>query len=523
MKKKLLALVLVLVMLPAVLAFAAESGYADSLMEDNHMVISGEDTITIRSHVDPGGRGGYCQAVYETELSGSETKEELGAIALELLNSGEEPVWGGSKHCYHGGDYTVEPECTISAADWTSGSYLYVCYAFGCEGGDYNHVVTPYLERISTMAVRITEERQEMALHYALTDEDGSELASFVNGEGAQLDLNGGTVYLQILDDAEYPNERIVDVRAEFDQEAAAFAFDAGTMALEPLLCGSGSITVTIAPYVDGESRTETVYFNVPCAPMAEPTVLTEAACTEDGLAAYLCHGHGINCETTFDEVVLPATGHSLFSVSQYIVEPTATQPGLGMGTCQTCGVIGVEQELPPIFCDVVPDGYYSQALDYCFVKGWVTGVTEDTFAPDNTCVRAQVVTFLWRAAGCPEAASDENPFEDVTEEDFFYEAVLWAVEQGITTGTDETHFSPMGVCNRAQVVTFLWRAFGQPESSAQEHPFTDVEAGSWYEQAVLWAVEEGITSGMTETTFGPNANCSRAQIVTFLYRAYAE
>jgi hypothetical protein len=106
---------------------------------------------------------------------------------------------------------------------------------------------------------------------------------------------------------------------------------------------------------------------------------------------------------------------------------------------------------------------------------------------------------------------------------DFYYKAVLWAVENGITNGTDATHFSPMGVCNRAQVVTFLWRAFGQPETESTEHPFTDVPAGSFYEKPVLWAVENGITAGMTATAFGPTANCTRAQIMTFLYRAYAE
>ena len=132
-------------------------------------------------------------------------------------------------------------------------------------------------------------------------------------------------------------------------------------------------------------------------------------------------------------------------------------------------------------------------------------------------------MTFLWRAAGKPEPTMTGNPFTDVSEGDFYYKAVLWAVENGITNGTDAAHFSPMGVCNRAQVVTFLWRALGQPGFEAAEQPFTDVPAGSFYEQPVLWAVENGITAGMTATSFGPNANCNRAQIVTFLYRAYAE
>ena len=212
------------------------------------------------------------------------------------------------------------------------------------------------------------------------------------------------------------------------EQAMDAFGFDGETLELTPAICGSGSITVTIGNYLDDATRTETIYLSVPCAPMAEPTVLAPNTCTEDGLAIYRCHGHGINCETEFDEVVLPATGHQLFSVSQYLVKPTATQPGIGMGTCSRCGLIGVEQEVPPIFSDVVPDGFYSAPLDYCHGKGWVTGVTENTFAPGSACVRAQVVTFLWRAAGCPKPATKLNPFADVAETDFYYSAVLWAV-----------------------------------------------------------------------------------------------
>ena len=337
--------------------------------------------------------------------------------------------------------------------------------------------------------------------------------------------MDAGAVKLRLMSNVQFPTERVLDVRADFpkNQNVDAFIFDETAMTITPALCGSGSITVTIGNYLDDTTRTETIYLTVPCVPSQEPTVLSPNTCTEDGLAEYRCPGHGINCETAFDQEVIPATGHDLFSVSQYIEKPTATLPGIGMGTCRSCGLIGVEQEVPPIFSDVVSDAFYSQPLDYCHAKGWVTGVTENTFAPGNACVRAQVVTFLWRAAGCPKPTIRNNPFVDVKETDFYYSAVLWALENGITTGTDATHFSPMAVCNRAQVVTFLWRTFGQPESSTQSHPFTDVQAGSWYEASVLWAVENGITAGLSATTFGPNAKCNRAQIVTFLYRAYAE
>ena len=522
MKQKLLALILALVLIPAVLVTAAQAGHADSLMDGTYAVIGGDEALTIRTEVAPGGPGGYCQALYEVALTGEETKAQLDALALKLVKGETKPLWGGSKHCYHGGAYTEQVECTVKAAERKPGTYLYVCYAFGCTGG-YNHLTTPYYERISTMAVRVTEESRGMELRYALTDKNGRELASFENGGGADLDLNGGPVYLQLQSLVEHPNERIVGVEASFDQENPAFAFDGKKLELKPLLCGSGSITVTIAPYLGGEARTETVHFRLPCAPQKEATVLLDSTCTEEGLAAYRCHGYGVNCETVIEEVVIPARGHDLFSVSQYIEKPTATLPGLGMGTCRVCGLIGVEAVVDPIFSDVSADGYYSRALDHCYAKGWVSGATETTFAPNSACVRAQVVTFLWRAAGCPEPKRGVNPFVDVKPSDFYYEAVLWAAENGITAGTDATHFSPKGACNRAQVVTFLWRAFGQPTPENQTHPFTDVPGGSFYEAPVLWAVEEGITSGMTATTFGPNANCTRAQIVSFLYRAYAE
>ena len=143
--------------------------------------------------------------------------------------------------------------------------------------------------------------------------------------------------------------------------------------------------------------------------------------------------------------------------------------------------------------------------------------VPEDSFYIN----RAQVVTFLWRAAGAPEPTITENPFVDVPADAFYYNAVLWAVENGITTGISPDHFNPTGQCNRAQVVTFLWRAMGEPEATNTENPFSDVLAGEFYTSAVAWAVENGITTGVGDGTFGVTTVCNRAQVVTFLYRTY--
>ena len=170
-------------------------------------------------------------------------------------------------------------------------------------------------------------------------------------------------------------------------------------------------------------------------------------------------------------------------------------------------------------FADVAEDSFYYDAVLWAVENGITTGADETHFLPDAICQRASVVTFLWRAAGSPEPETTVNPFVDVTEDAFFYKAVLWALEQGITTGVDATHFAPFGECSRAQVVTFLWRANGCPAASAA-NPFADVAEGQWYTGAVLWAVEKGITNGMSADIFGVENCCNRAQIVTFLYRA---
>ena len=152
--------------------------------------------------------------------------------------------------------------------------------------------------------------------------------------------------------------------------------------------------------------------------------------------------------------------------------------------------------------------------------NGITTGTAPTTFDPEGQCMRAVVVTFLWRAAGEPEPTSANNPFKDVKESDFYYKAVLWAVEKGITNGLTADTFGPTALCNRAQVVTFLGRAMGEPASDAAVS-FTDVEEGKFYTTAVAWAVEKGITNGISATAFGVDGICNRAQVVTFLYRAY--
>ena len=169
-------------------------------------------------------------------------------------------------------------------------------------------------------------------------------------------------------------------------------------------------------------------------------------------------------------------------------------------------------------FVDVPADAYYYDAVLWAVGEKITSGTSATTFSPDAVCTRAQAVTFLWRAAGSPAPKSGAMPFTDVAEDSYYHDAVLWAVEQGITAGTSANTFSPDATCTRAQIVTFLWRAQESP-ATGSVNPFTDVAADAYYNSAVLWAVENGITAGTSANTFSPDNDCTRAQIVTFLYR----
>ena len=170
------------------------------------------------------------------------------------------------------------------------------------------------------------------------------------------------------------------------------------------------------------------------------------------------------------------------------------------------------------VFVDVATGSYYEDAVDWAVENGITQGTDDTHFSPDGICTRAQAVTFLWRAAGSPEPETRAMPFADVPVGSYYYDAVLWAVENGITKGTSDTTFSPNMTCTRAQIVAFLWRSEKSP-AAGTANPFADVKSTAYYAVAVLWAVKENITKGTTNTTFSPNADCTRAQIVTFLWR----
>ena len=180
--------------------------------------------------------------------------------------------------------------------------------------------------------------------------------------------------------------------------------------------------------------------------------------------------------------------------------------------------VAPVEPVTPTGFVDVPTDAFYANAVKWAVENEITSGVGNNRFDPNGQCTRAQVVTFLWRAAGKPIVETDVS-FTDVSTGAYYYEAVKWAVANGITAGTDAAHFSPNATCTRGQVVTFLFRAANSPSASTFSS-FSDVPATAFYYNAVNWAVANGITSGVGNNRFAPNDTCTRGQVVTFLYRA---
>lgn len=174
-------------------------------------------------------------------------------------------------------------------------------------------------------------------------------------------------------------------------------------------------------------------------------------------------------------------------------------------------------------FADIDESEPYAQHVLWAVEKGIASGMKAHKFYPDKECSRGQFLTFLWRVFGSPEANDIEIPFEDVTEDSYYYEAVLWAIDNGIVTGTKKGRLSLDEPCTRGQAALFIWRAHGSPAPASLENPFRDLDGNVYYYDAVLWVVEQNIANGVGRGKFKPEAACSRSQAATFLYRAFEE
>ena len=259
-------------------------------------------------------------------------------------------------------------------------------------------------------------------------------------------------------------------------------------------------------------------------------TVIFEAGKSYDYYLQDTCHDSYWDCD--IDEGAIPdGMDWSYSEVDGPHVKYTPEKPGVWKAKFYIADFAGnvfyhtvnflVTGDNP--FVDVEAGKFYEDPVQWAVNhEPLVTNGTDSThFSPNKVCTRAQVVTFLYRALGEPEVQNGYyNPFSDVDEGAYYFAPVCWAVETGVTNGVDANHFGPNQGCTRGQVVTFLWRALGMPEPSVTSSPFTDVKTDAYYYKAMLWAVENGVTNGMTATTFEPNTTCTRGQIVTFLCRA---
>lgn len=230
--------------------------------------------------------------------------------------------------------------------------------------------------------------------------------------------------------------------------------------------------------------------------------VVTAPTCTQNGYTKHTCS----SCKDSYTDNETVKTGH----IIKY-------------GVCEKCNM-----RFSNPFYDVNgTDWFYSAVMWAYYNTPQVTnGKDESHFAPKASCTRAQVVTFLWRAAGRPEPSGSVKQFSDVPKNNSYaycYDAILWAVENGITKGTDATHFSPNATVTRAQFVTFLWRYAGEPAPKNMSCSFNDVNANAFYYKAVLWAVENGVTTGKTATQFAPGTTCTRCEVAAFMFRAFSK
>ena len=303
--------------------------------------------------------------------------------------------------------------------------------------------------------------------------------------------------------------------------ETAALGHDYETVVTAPTCTEAGYTTYTCSRCGDSYTADETAALG-----HDYQAVVTEPTCTEAGYTTYTC----TRCGDSYTEAGEEALGHD-WDEGVVTLEPTTEAEGIRTYTCRRCGETKTEPipmlEEPPFRFDDVQDenAFYFDPVYWAYnhVPQITKGTDPTHFSPNNKCTRAEAVTFLWRAANCPSYEAAENPFRDVSTSAWYYDAVMWAVSEGITKGVDATHFAPNNTCSRAEIVTFLMRAQKGVAPEDAENPFADVGNNSWYRDAVLWAVSEGITNGVDKTHFAPNKVCTRGEIVTFLYRVYAD
>ncbi len=271
-----------------------------------------------------------------------------------------------------------------------------------------------------------------------------------------------------------------------------------------------------------GDSYVDDYTESVDHTPVIDPAV--KPTCSEKGKTE---GSHCGVCGYVIKKQALISTNNSHSMEESVVTMPTYDTPGRVAYVCKDCGKTDY-MEIPPLtkpapvnpFTDVMEADWFYEPVLWAVAENVTGGKTATTFAPNEGCTRAQVVTFLWAANGKPEPKSMNNSFTDVSADAWYLKSVLWAVEQGITSGISATEFGPEQTCTRAQIVTFLYAAEKKPAVDGKS-TFTDVVDSDWFAVPVIWAAENNITGGIGEGKFGPNDTCTRAQVVTFLYKVY--
>jgi len=287
----------------------------------------------------------------------------------------------------------------------------------------------------------------------------------------------------------------------------------------EPTCTAQGFTTYTCSEC--GDSYVDDYTDMIAHTPVIDPAV--KPTCSEKGKTE---GSHCGVCGYVIKKQALISTNDNHTMEESIVKMPTYDEPGQLAYICTGCGKTDYV-EIPPLnkplvnpFTDVTERDWFFEPVLWAVENKVTGGKTETTFAPNEGCTRAQVVTFLWAANGKPEPTS-ENPFTDVANDAWYLKPVLWAVENGITTGVTTTEFGPDQTCTRAQIATFLWAANGKPAVSGKSE-FTDVADTDWYAAPIIWAKENDVTGGIGDGKFGPNDTCTRAQVVTFLKKVYA-
>ena len=298
-----------------------------------------------------------------------------------------------------------------------------------------------------------------------------------------------------------------------FDVTLAALGHEYAAVVTEPSCTEPGYTTYTCARCGDSYVGDATEALGHEYA-----AVVTEPTCTEPGYTIYTC----ARCGSSYVGDATEALGH-VWNEGEATLAATHRAPGVMTYTCARCGETRTEEipRLPNPFEDVSEPDYFFNPVMWALDEQVTAGIDDNHYGPHNNCTREQIVTFLWAANGRPEPETSEMTFNDVSESDWFYAPVLWAVEHGYTSGIGDGSFGVGQSCTRAQAMTFLWAAQGKPDPASTQSPFTDVTEGDWFYNAILWAAEHEVTAGIGDGLFGVNNTCTRAQIITFLFKVY--